>query len=91
PEGSPARDNARQMFLDYLNRVRALPETDFSNQQKELSAGLLALLPPGTSLAERLAEFDSAPIHTILSMGLLGARAPGIVQEMLAARAKKPE
>lgn len=91
PEGSPARDNARQMFLEYLNRVRALPETDFANQQKELVAGLLALLPPGTSLAESLAEFDPSAIHDILSMGLLGPRAPGIVQEMLAARTKKPE
>jgi len=91
PEGSPARDNARQMFLEYLNRVRALPETDFANQQKELIAGLLALLPPGTSLAESLAEFDPSAIHNILSMGLLGTRAPGIVQEMLAARTRKPE
>jgi len=26
--GTPARDNARQMFLDFLNRVRGMTATD---------------------------------------------------------------
>lgn len=91
PEGSPARDNSRSMFLDFLNRIRNMTEADFANKHKELVAELLALLPPGTNLAQIMGEFDPSPIHQVLQFTLLGARAPGIVQEMLAARTKKPE
>lgn len=91
PEGSAARGNSRQMFMDFLNRIRNMTDADFANKHKELVAAFLDLLPPGTNLIQLAGEFDPSSIHQMLQFALLGARSAGIVQEMLAARATRPE
>jgi len=89
-EGTPARENTRQMFVDFLDRLRRMSEADFAAKQKELSAELLALLPPGASLALLLADFDLSQTRNALRWSLLSPRAPALVQEMQAVRAKQP-
>jgi len=85
---SPQVDNCRQLFVDYLDRLHKMPPTDFANRQDELVAELLALLPPKTNLVVAMATYDPALIHDAMSSSLLSPRAPELLQQMKAARAK---
>lgn len=87
-DGTPARENSRRMFLDFLNRIRDMTPADFAAKQAELSGELTALLPPGTNLAAALSIVDLASIRQALWQSLLNPRAPGLLKEMEAARAK---
>jgi len=87
-EGTPARENRRQMLLDFLNRVRDMTAADFGGKQQELMAEIAVLVPQGANLAALLIEFDPTPIHEALSQTLLNSRMPRLLQEMQAARAK---
>jgi len=87
-EGTPARANAKQMFLDFLNRVRGMTEADFAAKQKELGAEAATLIPQGANLSAVMLEFDPTPIHMMLAMTLLNNRAPALLQELQTARAK---
>lgn len=84
--GSPARDNSRRMFLDFLARLRKMPAADFSGRQTELSAELCALMPPGSSLTAAMAEFEPRLIQTAMEASLLHPRAPALLAEIRAAR-----
>ena len=85
---SPARNNCRQLFVDFLDRVRKMPQPDFTTRQDELAAELLALVPPGASLIVALAEYDTGLIHSALGGSFLNPRVPALLAEMKAARAK---
>ena len=87
-EGTAARENSRQMLLDFLNRVRAMPAADFAKKQTELMAEIGVLVPQNANLAALLLEFDPTPIRQALSQTLLNSRMPRLLQEMQAARAK---
>ncbi|MCE5237873.1 hypothetical protein LLH23_05215 [bacterium] len=87
-EGTAARENSRQMLLDFLNRVRAMPATDFAKRQTELMAEIGVLVPQNANLAALLLEFDPTPIHQALSQTLLNSRMPRLLQEMHAVRAR---
>lgn len=88
-EGTPARANAKQMVLDYLNRVRAMTDADFAAKQKELAAEAGTMVPAGSNLAEIMREFDPTPLHQTLVQTLLNPRMPALLEAMVAAR-KKP-
>jgi hypothetical protein len=87
-EGTPARANARQMILDFLNRVRAMTDGEFASKQKELGVEAGMLVPAGANLGVVLVEFDPAPVHAALTRSLLSPRAPALLRDMQAARAK---
>lgn len=87
PADSPQRTNCRRMFVEFFDRSRQMPPADFAARQAELSAELLALLPPGTSLVVALAEYDVRLIHGALAGALLHPRAPGVLAELKAVRA----
>lgn len=87
--GTPARENRRQVFLDFLNRVRAMTEADFAAKRDELIVEFVALLPENSHLALAIADFDPGQIHNALVSSLLTARAPALLQEMQTAQAKK--
>lgn len=86
--GTSARENSRQMLLDFLNRVRAMPAADFAKKQTELMAEIGVLVPQNANLAVVLLEFDPTPIHQALSQTLLNSRLPRLLQEMRAVRAR---
>ncbi len=87
-EGTPARANALQMGLDFLNRVRDMTDAEFAQKQKELGAEAATLVPPGANLSAVLLEFDPSALHQALRGTLLNPRAPRLLQEMQATRAK---
>ena len=85
---SPARKNSRAMFLDFLGRLRTMSDADFANKQGELVTELTALMPPGASITVAMATFDPRAIPDALANSLLSPRAPALLQELRAARAK---
>lgn len=85
---SPQVGTARGLFVDFLDRLRKMPPTEFAKRQDELVAELLALLPPKTNLLVALATYDTALIHDAMSASLLSPRAPELLQQIKAARAK---
>jgi hypothetical protein len=87
-EGTPARQNSRQMLLDFLNRVRAMSAADFGGKQQELMAEIATLVPQNANLTPVLLELDPTPIHQVLSQTLLNSRMPRLLHEMQAVRAK---
>ncbi|MBU0610865.1 MAG: hypothetical protein KKI08_23500 [Armatimonadetes bacterium] len=87
-EGTPARANALQMCLDFLNRVRDMTDAEFAQKQKELGAEAVTLVPQGANLSAILLEFDPSALHQSLRGTLLNPRTPRLLREMQAARAK---
>jgi hypothetical protein len=85
---SPARRNCRQLFVDFLDRIRRMPPAEFAAKQQELSAELLALVPPGTRLIVAVAAYDRMLFHSAMAGTFLHPRAPELLAEMKAARAK---
>jgi hypothetical protein len=84
---APQVANCRQMFTEFFDRLRKMEPTDFANRQSELSAELLALLPPNTNLLVAMAEYQTSLIHDAMSVSLLHPRAPDLLQQMKTARA----
>jgi hypothetical protein len=88
PTDSPARKNTQSMFVDYLNRVRAMSDADFANKQDELVTELTALLPPGASVTVALAEYDPSQIAAAMYLSFFSPRALPLLQELQQTRAK---
>lgn len=89
-DGTPERENRRQMFLDFLDRVRKLTEPEYVRQQEQLAAELTPLLPADVDLAAAIHEYAPGYVHNALAVTLLHPRAQSLVAEMVAARAAKP-
>lgn len=89
PEGSAARENSRQMVLDFLNRLHGMTDADFANKQKELAADLRTLLTPESNLLGALAEFDPGTVRFALVRSLLSPKARELLTQLAAERAKK--
>ncbi|MGE5531772.1 MAG: hypothetical protein ACM3VW_06640 [Bacteroidota bacterium] len=87
-EGSPQRENSRAMFVEFLDRLRKMPATEFAAKQDELSAELTALMPPGSSLTVAMAEVNPGQIQGALMGTLLHPRAPQLLQELLASKSE---
>lgn len=87
--GTPARDNSRRMFVDFLDRLRKMSAADFAAKQQELGSEIAALLPPGFDLVNLAAEFDPGGVHVALGMSLLHPRAPALLEEMQAGRERR--
>jgi hypothetical protein len=88
PADSPARANSQKLFVDFLDRLRKMPATDFTQRQAELGAELQALLPPNTNLLLAIARYDTKLIHAAMATSLTHPRAPDLLQQMKDARAK---
>lgn len=86
PAGSPQRQNSMQLFADFLDRVRQMPEADFLSKAPELAAELEALLPPGSSLTLVGAQLNPALVVQALEQSLLHFRARYLLQEVQQAR-----
>ncbi len=86
-ENSPERENARQLFLDFFERLRKMNQAEFAQRQEELAAELLALLPPQTNLAVALAEYNPQLIKEAMARSLTHPRAPDLLRQMREARA----
>jgi hypothetical protein len=87
--GTPARENRRQMILDFLERVRKMPNTDFAAKQQQLGGELTAALPPGLNLMMALVQGEPWVVHDALRHSLLEGRAAELLLAMQAARAAK--
>lgn len=87
--GTAARDNARVLLLEFLNRLRRMPEGDFARQREELSTNLALLLAPGADLAGALADCAPGLVRNGLAQSLLRWQTPGLLQTMQANRAQR--
>ncbi len=87
-EGTLQRDNSRRMFVDFLNRIRKMPDAEFARSQGELSAELAALMPAGGSLTVAMAEVNPSQVQGALAATLLHPRAPQLLEELLASKPK---
>lgn len=88
-ENSPERDNARQLFVEFFERLRRMKQAEFAQRQEELAAELLALLPPQTNLAVALAEYNPQLIKEAMARSLTHPRAPDLLRQIREARGAK--
>lgn len=88
PPDSPARQNVREMMADFLNRLKGMDQATFERTREELAAEITALLPAGINVHVVIALTDPAAAQRALDAGLLHYRAPELLHEMQAARAR---
>lgn len=85
--GTPARNNSFAMFQEFLSRLRQMSDAEFGNKQTELETGLMALMPPGSSITVAMSSLDLHAIQNAMGNSFLSPRAPVLLEELQAGRA----
>lgn len=91
PAGTPDTDayrNAVRLYTEFLDRIKAMPDTDFARGQDELTAELQALVPLSGHLTVALAECTPRQIVGAMAVSFLAPTAPRLLKEIQAARAQ---
>lgn len=86
--GSDERKNKVAMFAEFLGRCYQVTAAEFEQKKQELAADLEALMPQGGALGTVWAVLDPGAVGRAMDMSFLNPKAPGLLQEMKAARAK---